>query len=111
MSESSSSSSASENSGAAAESSADERRKWSRRQLLAAAAGSTVAGVVGTGLYANRIEPHWVEIVRRDLSVAGLPAAMEGKTLLQLSDLHIGPIVDDSYLIYSLQRAAKLEAD
>lgn len=84
--------------------------RWSRRQWLAAAA-SSVAGAVGTALYANRIEPHWVEIVRRDLPIAGLPSAMEGKTLLQLSDLHIGPIVDDDYLISSLQRAAKLEAD
>jgi len=74
-------------------------------------AGTAAAGACGTAVYANRIEPHWVEIVRRDLPIAGLPAAMEGKTLLQLSDLHIGPIVDDAYLIGALQRAAALQPD
>src|SRR5689334_12091752 len=82
-----------------------------RRHWLTTTAGSVIAGAAGTLLYANRIEPHWVEIVRRDLPIAGLPAAMEGKTLLQLSDLHIGPIVDDAFLISSLHRAGKLEAD
>jgi predicted MPP superfamily phosphohydrolase len=87
------------------------RSRWTRRRWLAATAGSAVAGALGAGLYANRIEPHWVEIVRLDLPIAGLPAAMDGKTLLQLSDLHIGPIVDDAYLIGSLQRAAALDPD
>ncbi len=84
---------------------------WSRRRWLAMAAGAVAAGTLGTGLYANRIEPHWVEIVRRELPIVDLPPAMEGRTLLQLSDLHIGPIVDDDYLITALQRAAAFEAD
>jgi len=84
---------------------------WTRRRLLKYAAGAMTAGCVGTVVYATRIEPHWVELVRRDLPIDGLPPAMEGKTLLQLSDLHIGPVVDDSYLISSLQRAAALEPD
>jgi predicted MPP superfamily phosphohydrolase len=91
--------------------SVDGRSRWTRRRWLAATAGGAVCGALGTALYANRIEPHWVEIVRRDLPISGLPPAMEGKTLLQLSDLHIGPIVDDSYLISSLERAATFEPD
>jgi len=87
------------------------QRPWSRRQWLAAAAGSLATGIAGAGAYAFRFEPHWVEIVRREMPIAGLPAGLDGKTLLQLSDLHIGSIVDDSYLIGSLQKAAALEPD
>jgi predicted MPP superfamily phosphohydrolase len=85
--------------------------RWSRRQWLTTTTASAITGAAGLVLYSNRLEPHWVEIVRRDLPIAGLPRALEGKTLMQLSDLHIGPIVDDAYLIRSLQRASKLEAD
>ncbi len=84
---------------------------WSRRRWLAATAGAAFAGTLGTVLYANRIEPHWVELVRREMPIAGLPPALEGRTLLQLSDLHIGPVVDDDFLVASLQSAAALQPD
>jgi predicted MPP superfamily phosphohydrolase len=88
-----------------------ESPKSSRRRWLATTFGGLTTGILGTALYANRIEPHWVEIVRRDLPIAGLPPRLEGRTLMQLSDLHIGPVVDDAYLIASLDRAAALQPD
>ena len=54
---------------------------------------------LGPDLYAFRIEPHWVEIVRPRSADRRAAGRHGGKTLLQLSDLHIGPIVDDAYLI------------
>jgi hypothetical protein len=65
----------------------------------------------GLGLYAWRLEPHWVEFTHRDLPIAGLPAALEGRTLVQVSDLHVGPRVDDDYLIRTLDRVAALAPD
>ena len=56
------------------------------------------------GLYAWRWEPHWLELVERPLQVANLPAWLVGSRLTQLSDLHIGPQVDDSYLIHAFER-------
>ena len=44
----------------------------SRRGFIRLAALG-VAGAGGAGLYAWRIEPHWVEVVRRDLPIAHLP--------------------------------------
>ncbi|MEP7118557.1 MAG: metallophosphoesterase [Acidobacteriota bacterium] len=78
-----------------------------RRRLLqqAAAAG------VGVGLYAWQWEPHWLEIVRLDLPVRNLPAALIGRTLVQLSDLHVGPRVSDDYLIDVFGRVAALTPD
>lgn len=65
-----------------------------RRHFLLTLGG----GVAATLLYTWRVEPTWVEFVRRDLPIANLPAALAGKTLVQISDLHIGPQVDDTYL-------------
>jgi predicted MPP superfamily phosphohydrolase len=65
----------------------------------------------GLGAYAWRIEPHWLEVVRRDLPVAHLPEPLVGRTLLQISDIHVGPVVDSDYLIASLRTASALRAD
>jgi hypothetical protein len=50
-------------------------------------------------LYTWRIEPHRLEIVRRPLPIRGLPAALAGSTLAQISDVHVGLRVDDDYLL------------
>ncbi|HEX6598241.1 MAG TPA: hypothetical protein VF034_02895, partial [Gemmatimonadaceae bacterium] len=78
-----------------------------RRQFLALG-GAALASGAGLGLYTWQVEPHWVEVVRRPLPLAYLPPALEGRTLLQLSDLHVGPQVDSSYLIRALTEASAL---
>ncbi|HEY7637597.1 MAG TPA: metallophosphoesterase [Gemmatimonadales bacterium] len=83
---------------------------WTRRRFLRATAGAT-AGLAGLGLYAWQVEPHWVQIVERPLPLAGLPRTLRGATLVQLSDLHAGHWVSESYLIESLDRAAALRPD
>lgn len=70
-------------------------RILTRRRFLAAGAACAAA----TALYTWRVEPHWLEVVRRPLPIRNLPPRLEGATLAQLSDLHIGPDVDDSYLV------------
>jgi predicted MPP superfamily phosphohydrolase len=57
-----------------------------------------LAAPVLAGLYTWRIEPGWVEFVRRNLPIANLPPTLAGKTLVQLSDIHIGPQVSDDYI-------------
>jgi hypothetical protein len=63
------------------------------------------AGVIG---YTTAIEPHWLEIVTRDLPVQNLPQALNGVTLAQISDLHACSYVDESYLTGSLDRLSAL---
>jgi len=82
-----------------------------RRQFLWKSLGSTIALASGTGLYAWRIEPHWVEFVERALPIANLPAALAGRTLVQLSDLHVGPRVDDDYVLDVFDRVRALGPD
>ena len=74
----------------------------SRRRFLALA-WSSLAGGAATFLYTWRVEPHWFRVVRRDMPVAGLPPALAGRTMVQISDLHVGPIVDPAYLIRALE--------
>ena len=81
------------------------RVRLTRRRFLAASA--LVAG--GLGTYTWRIEPHWIEIVRRDLPIANLPAALDGRRLVQISDLHAGDAVDTDYLIDAVKRVSSLE--
>lgn len=81
--------------------------RMTRRRFFGLAAGTAL----GLGMYAWRIEPHWVEVVRRELPIAGLPSSLVGRTLIQLSDLHVGPVVDSDYLIASLDLASSLSPD
>ncbi len=83
----------------------------SRRQFLKAL--GVASGLVGSGLgmYTWRWEPHWLEIVERRLPVANLPDRWRGTRLVQLSDLHIGPRVDDSYLIHTFETVRNLAPD
>ena len=82
-----------------------------RRDFLKFGALAGVSGAAGIGGYTWRVEPHWVKVVARDLSIAHLPPALAGARLLQISDLHVGPRVDDDYLIDALARASALGAD
>ena len=77
----------------------------SRRKLLKI---GLALGAASLGLYTWRIEPHWLEIVRRPLPIAGLPKTLVGKRLVQISDLHIGPQVDDDYLINTFDRVRQI---
>ncbi len=79
-----------------------------RRRFLRLSLG---ASALGTGLYTWQIEPHWLEIVRRPLPIEGLPAALEGKSLAQITDVHAGPSVSDRYLFETFDRVKALAPD
>ena len=77
-----------------------------RRDFLIAAG----AGLTGLGTYTHWIEPFWLDVTQRDLPIAYLPQSLDGRTLLQLSDLHLGP-VSDTYLERVWQTGAALHPD
>jgi len=68
-------------------------------------------GAVMVGLYTWRVEPHWLEFTHPALPIAGLPRELEGRTLAQLSDLHVGPKVDDDYIVESFRRVQEFAPD
>jgi predicted MPP superfamily phosphohydrolase len=70
-----------------------------------------IAAPALAGLYTWRVEPIWAEFIRRDLPIANLPPSLSGKTLVQLSDIHIGPQVDDDYIARIFARVSLLAPD
>ena len=81
-----------------------------RRRLLQAAAGAVAAGAATT-LYTWRVEPHRLEIVRRLLPIRRLPSRLAGRTLVQISDVHVGTRVDDDYVRATFRRVFALQPD
>jgi predicted MPP superfamily phosphohydrolase len=82
--------------------------RLNRRRFLTLAGAGAAAGV---GLYTWRIEPHWLELVRRPLPIRGLPSRLLGRTLIQISDVHAGTRVSDDYVLTTFKRVADLRPD
>ncbi len=57
----------------------------------------TAASAAALGLYTWQVEPRWVEHVALPLPIRNLPAALVGRTLVHISDLHIGNRIDYRY--------------
>jgi predicted MPP superfamily phosphohydrolase len=82
------------------------KRRFFLKSILAA------LGVgVTTGLYAWQIEPFWLEFVNRSMPIRHLPAGLEGKTLLQISDIHVGNRFNWNFIIRSFEKAQELAPD
>jgi hypothetical protein len=82
------------------------RRRWLKRAAVA-----TVAVGAGVTVDTFCVEPHWLEIVRRDLAVRNLPAHWQGRTLMHISDIHVGDQSSDEYLIRSFNQADRFAPD
>ncbi len=82
------------------------RRTFIKNGLL-----STVGISCLTGLYTWRIEPFWLEFVKIKMPVRHLPPELIGKTLMQISDIHIGNRFDYQYIIDSFKEAQTLNPD
>ena len=86
------------------------RRSLTRRQAIRTIAGAGCGSLV-VGLYTWRIEPQWLEFTHPTLPISGLPTELEGRTLAHLSDLHIGPQVDDAYILDTFRRVQEMQPD
>ena len=81
-----------------------------RRQFLQRSAITVgVSGAAAVGAW--RFELHHLEVVDLPLPIASLPSALEGARLVQISDLHIGPVVSDGYVQHALEMVGALKPD
>ena len=82
------------------------RRKFIKKSIF---------GVIGTsilgGIYAWKIEPFWLEFVKKKMSISNLPEHLIGKKVMQISDIHVGNRFDYQYIIDSFKKAQKLNPD
>ncbi|GHA67180.1 metallophosphoesterase [Pontibacter akesuensis] len=83
-----------------------DRRKFINRTLWG------VAGIgVLSGLYTWQVEPFWLEFVHKKMPIRNLPDKLVGKTLMQISDVHVGNRFDYSYIIESFEKAKNFNPD
>ena len=83
-----------------------DRRKFIKRTLW-----STVGIGALSGLYTWQVEPFWLEFVRKKMPIKNLPDDLRGKTLMQISDIHVGNRFDYSYIIESFEKAKSFKPD
>lgn len=81
------------------------RKKFLKRILQLSAIGSFPL------LYSWQIEPFWLEFVHKKMPVKNLSPNLEGKTIMQISDLHVGNRFDWNFLIESFEEAKKFNPD
>ena len=78
------------------------------RTLTAQAVVALASAVSVIGLFNARRLARVVEV---DLPIAGLPAALSGFTIVQISDIHVGPTIKRGYLDAIVRRVNQLDAD
>ncbi|MES2887585.1 MAG: metallophosphoesterase [Pseudomonadota bacterium] len=79
---------------------------WGAWSALGVAMGATVASLVGL-VGARRT----ARVRRVDIVLPGLPPALQGFTIAQLSDLHVGPTIRRGYMERIVRKVNALEAD
>lgn len=82
-----------------------------RRQFIKRSFWGTIGLGLSAGLYTWQIEPFWLEFVKRKMPIANLPDELVGKTLMQISDVHVGNRFDYSYIIDSFKEAQTYKPD
>lgn len=81
-----------------------------RRRFLQGSFALVGSGIL-TGFYSWRIEPRWVQFVRRELPIRHLPPEMNGRSLVQISDIHVGDRYNWQYQIGALEEVTALDPD
>ena len=74
-------------------------------------AAGVAASAIGTGVYTRYVEPQWLDVTSHTMPIRGLPRALIDKRLVQLTDLHVGPQVDDRYVLETFRRVQTLAPD
>ncbi len=82
------------------------RRKFIKKSFFGALGAAFLSGI-----YSWQIEPFWLEFVNKKMPIKNLPDHLVGKTLMQISDIHVGNRFDYQYIINSFQKAQKLKPD
>lgn len=77
-----------------------QRRKFIKNTLLTGVGASLIGG-----LYSWQVEPFWLEFVKVKMPIKNLPKNLIGKTLMQISDIHVGNRFNYEYIIDSFKKA------
>jgi predicted MPP superfamily phosphohydrolase len=70
-----------------------------------------MGGAAGIAVYADEIERHWLETIRRDIHLDGLPAAFEGMRIAHLSDIHMDEFTEPFFLRHVIDLVNQMQPD
>jgi predicted MPP superfamily phosphohydrolase len=76
---------------------------WSALAVVVLATGTTLIGFINARRTAS--------VKRVDIPIRGLPTALEGFTIAQLSDIHVGPTIKSAYIQRIVDAVNRLGAD
>ncbi|TDL99102.1 MAG: hypothetical protein C4K58_07335 [Flavobacteriaceae bacterium] len=82
-----------------------------RRIFLKTGFKYALAAGIPTLMYANQIEPYWVEWTQNSMDFQNLDSFWIGKRVVQISDLHIGARFNPNYQIQEFQKISALKPD
>lgn len=82
-----------------------------KRRTFIKSIAITSAVTILTGIYSWQIEPFWLEFTKIKMPIKNLPKHLVGKTLMQISDMHVGNRFDRKYSIDSFKKAQKYKPD
>lgn len=88
----------------------DTKPNLTRRRFFQWVAGLGLTAGAAYG-YARTIEPRWLSIDRIELPIAGLPAALDGKRIAQLSDIHLSQHFSPERFANAISQVADLDPD
>ena len=84
----------------------------SRRKFLARVTSGAAVAVAGGSVVRGLVEARGAhEIVDVEVALAKLPRAMDGFTIVQLSDLHVGLTIDRAFVQRVVEQANRLSPD
>lgn len=83
-----------------------QRRTFLKNSIL----GFSGLGLFG-GIYSWQIEPFWLEFVKMKMPIKNLPYDLVGKTIMQISDIHVGSRFDYHFIIDSFEKAKVFNPD
>lgn len=86
------------------------RTNVTRRRFLQLLAGLTLTTGAMAG-YVRLVEPHWLSIDQVEIPITGLPAALDGKRMGQLSDIHLSQYFAPDQLAGAVARVIDLAPD
>jgi uncharacterized protein len=83
----------------------------SRRRFLKVASRAAAVGALAVGADATLIEPNRPRLVRQEILLRRLPPALDGLTILQLSDFHYDPYFSATPIAAAVRMANDLKPD
>ena len=83
-----------------------------RRRLLSLGLNGAAVGVSGLAVISGYREARRTpDVVEVDVPIAGLPPALDGLRIVQITDLHVGPTIRGDWVRAVVERANTLDAD